>query len=62
MGGITLEDCGADMACEETFGVGGKQRLNTGNLEITLRVRLRRCRAITPSQAAEDLEAWLAAG
>jgi predicted transposase YdaD len=56
MGGITLEDFTQSVAYKEIFGLGEQrgreQGLKTGELEITLRLLQRRCRAITPSQEA----------
>ncbi|MFM7634225.1 MAG: DUF4351 domain-containing protein, partial [Cyanobacteriota bacterium] len=68
MGGITLEDFTKSVAYKEIFGLGEErglergleqgleqgreQGLKTGELEITLRLLLRRCGALTPSQHA----------
>lgn len=56
MGGITLEDFTQSVAYKEIFGLGEErgreQGLKTGELEITMRLLLRRCGGLTPSQEA----------
>ena len=52
MGGITLEDFSQSVAYREIFGLGERQGLQAGELELTLRLLQRRCGALTPDQEA----------
>ena len=49
---ITLEDFSQSVAYREIFGLGERQGLQAGELELTLRLLQRRCGALTPDQEA----------